>query len=53
MAVLLQRVFHWQRLCLKDHHSQKHYLATALAGFLQIIPSPLFHPVNGKFTPPL
>lgn len=42
MAVLLQRVFHWQRLCLQDHHSQKHYLAIALVGFLQIIPSLCF-----------
>lgn len=32
----------WQRLCLKDHHSQKCYLGIALVGFLQIILSLCF-----------
>lgn len=50
MALLPKEYSTWQRL--KDHHSQKCYLGTALVGFLQIILS-LFHPVNSKFTPPL
>lgn len=32
----------WQRLCLKDQHSQECYLGLALVGFLQIIPSLCF-----------